>query len=241
MALKIFTDFDGTITRHDVGNTLFRHLGGPAADEAIAAYHAEKISARECFVRKAAVSGTTTRETVNRLLDAEGIDPGFAEFVTFCRRHGIALCILSDGLDYYIDRILAANRIEGIVRFSNTLNFIPADGTGLVRLGLDFPTGNAECDRCACCKRNIMLSGAGDEDYVVYVGEGYSDRCPARYADLVFAKESLQTYCQRENIRYLPYQSFRDVQTGVEKLMTQKHLRPSRRASLQRAAAFIAE
>ena len=241
MAIRIFIDFDGTITTHDVGNALFRSLAGPAADEAIEAYHSGKISARECFVRKASASGATTVEAVDRLLDEQRIDPHFKNFVVFCAARGITLCVLSDGLDYYIDRILAANDIRGVVRFSNLLSFVRVDSTGSVRLEIDFPAENTECDRCACCKRNIMLSRAADEDFIVYVGEGYSDRCPAGYADLVFAKESLQTHCQRENISYLPYQTFHDVQDGVEKLLAHKHLRPRRRAALQRAAAFIAE
>ena len=37
---------------------------------------------------------------------------------------------------------------------------------------------------------------------IVYVGDGYSDRCPVQYADIVFAKGDLQTYCQEQNISY---------------------------------------
>ncbi len=241
MAIKLFIDFDGTITTQDAGDALFRSMGGPAVDEVIRSYHAGIISARECFLRKATASGGTTKEAVDRLLDEQKIDPHFRNFVAFCAARGLTLCVLSDGLDYYIDRILAANDLTGVVRFSNLLSFVPVDSTGTVRMELDFPAENAECDRCACCKRNIMLSRAADEDFIVYVGEGYSDRCPAGYADLVFAKDSLQTHCQRENISYLPYQTFHDVQDGVEKLLGRKHLRPRRRAALQRAAAFIAE
>ncbi len=240
MALKIFVDFDGTITLKDVGDTLFLHFGGAEVQAAIDAYHAGRISARECFLRKASASGVVTVADLNHVLDEQRLDPWFKDFVQYCREHGIELTILSDGLDYYIDRILARNGIHGVPRVSNLLTLAPVkDGTA--QLALEFPAENSECDRCACCKRNIMLSRSGEEDFVVYVGEGYSDRCPAAYADLVFAKETLQTHCQRENISYLPYTTFADVRRGIETLQTRKHLRPRRSAMLRRTAAFLAE
>ncbi len=241
MAIKIFVDFDGTITIGDVGDSLFRHFGGAPADEAIDAYHAEKISARECFLRKAAACGCVSKDAVDRFLDEQQIDPGFKGFAEFCYDHRLTLCILSDGMDYYIDRILAREGIREIDRFSNILTMVPANENGAVRLNIDFPAENPDCDRCACCKRNIMLSRSGEADFLVYVGEGYSDRCPAAYADVVFAKDALQTYCQRDNISYLPYTTFEDVRTGVANLLKRKHLRPRRSASLRRAAAFLAE
>ncbi len=239
--MKIFADFDGTITIGDGGNTLFRHFGGPAVDAAIDAYYAEEISARECFRRKAAACGSVVKEEVDRVLDEQRLDPGFKGFVEFCAERGLPLCILSDGMDYYIDRMLAREGMRGIDRVSNILTMVPGNDGGSVRFEIDFPAGNADCDRCACCKRNIMLSRSGEADFLVYVGEGYSDRCPAAYADMVFAKDALQSHCQRENISYLPYRTFEEVRIGVAKLLTRKHLRPRRSAALRRAAAFIAE
>ena len=61
-----------------------------------------------------------------------------------------------------------------------------------------------------------MLGSAGDGDVLIYVGDGYSDRCPVEYADLVFAKGSLQTWCQQNNISYLPYRSLDDVRRRLE-------------------------
>jgi len=39
-------------------------------------------------------------------LDAQEIDPTFADFQRFCAGRGFPLAILSDGMDYYIRRIL---------------------------------------------------------------------------------------------------------------------------------------
>ena len=86
-----------------------------------------------------------------------------------------------------------------------------------------------------------MLTSAGEEDILCLVGEGFSDQCPARYADIVFAKDGLQTYCQRENISYFPYATFADVTARLRTLASRPRLRPRRRALEERRAAFARE
>jgi 2-hydroxy-3-keto-5-methylthiopentenyl-1-phosphate phosphatase len=54
MKIRIFTDFDGTITRRDVGDALFTHFGGSRALDAVREYIAGTISAVECFRRECA-------------------------------------------------------------------------------------------------------------------------------------------------------------------------------------------
>ena len=239
--MRVFVDFDGTITTQDVGSMVFRSLGGAEAEEAIVAYRAGVISARECFLRAARAIGSVELKNIEELVDAQRVDPGFKDFVQFCNSHDVELCVLSDGLDYSLERILTANGMSGIVRFSNVMTMTPVDFNKKFRMQLEFPHENPECDRCACCVRNVMLTRSGDEDFIVYVGEGYSGRCPSGFADLVFAKDQLQSYCQQENISYLPYRTFFDVESGVKRLLLKKHLRPRHRAALQRAATFIAE
>ena len=241
MAVKIFVDFDGTITTHDVGNTLFREFGGAACDGYIAEYHQEKISAQELFRREAAAAGSLCLADLHALLDRQTIDPGFKDFVAFCRLRNIDFHIVSDGLDYYIDRVLRAHGIQDVSFVANALSLEPAGKAGQVFLSLDFPYADSVCDRCACCKRNFMLTHAGDDDIIVFIGEGYSDRCTVQYADIVFAKQDLQSYCQRENISYYLYATFHDVTARLTELLGRRQLRKRRRAELKRREAFLRE
>jgi 2-hydroxy-3-keto-5-methylthiopentenyl-1-phosphate phosphatase len=241
MAVKIFVDFDGTISTHDVGNALFRQFGGSACEGFIAEYHQEKISAQECFRREAAAAGSFLPADLDALLDRQTIDPGFTTFVDFCRQRGIEFHIVSDGLDYYIERILLAHGITNVPYVANSLALAPAGVDGRVSLSPSFPYGDSECDRCACCKRNYMLTHCDDEDIIVFIGEGYSDRCPVQYADIVFAKMDLQAFCQRENISYYVYGSFYDVTDRLTELLARRQLRTRRRAELKRKEAFQRE
>jgi 2,3-diketo-5-methylthio-1-phosphopentane phosphatase len=240
MHVNVFADFDGTITREDVGNAVFHGLGGDGCLESIAAYRAGELSARDYFRREALRVGEFRREDLNGIIDSATIDPSFVHFVEFCTANGMGLTILSDGLNYYINRILERHGLEA-AWVSNLMSFGPGSRAETSTMELRFPFSNPDCDRCACCKRNIMLSASGEDDYIVFVGEGYSDFCPAGYADLVFAKDSLQTYCQRENISYLPYSTFSDVRRQMEDRILNHTLRRRHRAELARRAAFTAE
>ena len=241
MALKVFVDFDGTITKQDVGNAFFKEFGGPVCEGIVEEYKDERISAYECFRREVAAIGTLSLQRAVAFLRGQPIDESFKALVLFCETHRIDLHIVSDGLDFYIREILSAHGLGDVPFFANELALEETAVDGDCTLSIGFPYSDEECTRCACCKRNIMLTHAGDDDTIVLVGEGYSDRCPARYADIVFAKDELQTFCQRENISYIPYTSLADVVHRLDRLRNQRSIRKPRRAELNRREVFIRE
>jgi 2-hydroxy-3-keto-5-methylthiopentenyl-1-phosphate phosphatase len=239
MALKLFVDFDGTITQCDVGNAFFEEFGGMGCAALVAAYKAGRISAKELFRKEIEALGVLDEARAAAFFRAQQIDRSFIGCVEFCRARDIKVSIVSDGLDYYIGRILAFNGVPDVSFFANHVE--TSLETGGTRLAVSFPYDDAECTRCACCKRNIMLSSSSDEDIIVYVGEGYSDRCPVRYADVVFAKDALQRFCQEENISYFMYNTFDDVVQRLDALLAKPNLKPRREAMLKRREAFMAE
>jgi 2-hydroxy-3-keto-5-methylthiopentenyl-1-phosphate phosphatase len=240
MPLKLFIDFDGTITRHDVGNVFFRTFGGERCTELVAAYRQGEISAHACFLGEAEALGHVDESAVQRFLYTMELRDGLPELLATCRRLGIDRCIVSDGLDYYIRTILAHASVTAIPFFANSFLLSYNGSEGNIP-SLRFPFSNAECDRCACCKRNIMLRNAGRDDVIAYVGDGFSDRCPVQYADIVFARGELQTYCQEQNISYRLFDSLAEVGTHLENLIQRKRLRKRPGAELARQQLFIGE
>ena len=239
--IRLFIDFDGTITRDDVGNLFFRTFGGPGCDDLVRRYREGQLSAVELFRAEGAAIGVLDIESSRTFLDRCETDPGLPGLATFCRERGVDLQVVSDGLDYYIGALLARAGCGDIAYTSNRLLFESPGETGGAAFRLEFPYTDAVCDRCACCKRNVMLTRSADEDLIVYVGDGYSDRCPVQYADLVFAKGDLQTYCREENITYLVYESLDDVRVRLGRLLDGPGVRRRRQAMLRRRAVFSAE
>lgn len=237
--VNVFVDFDGTITVQDVGDAMFERFGGIRSAEAIERYRAGELSAVECFRTECDACGTVDTSELDAFLDSREVDPTFADFLAYCDTRGFGCWVLSDGMDYYIDRILARRGFK-VRCFSNTLELVPAGGASKVTLRPSFPFTDEVCDRCACCKRNRMLNLSGDDDLIVYIGEGYSDRCPARHADVVFAKDELLRYCRGEKIPCREYRSFADIVRQLRALSVgSRGFRKRRQAELARRAVFI--
>jgi 2-hydroxy-3-keto-5-methylthiopentenyl-1-phosphate phosphatase len=69
----------------------------------------------------------------------------------------------------------------------------------------------AVCDSCGeGCKRAALPEGD-----VIYVGDGYSDRCAALAASRVFARDGLAEYLDAQDVAYTPFDDLRDVARGL--------------------------
>jgi 2,3-diketo-5-methylthio-1-phosphopentane phosphatase len=208
-------------------------------------FYAGELSAVEGFRRECEACGEVDKTALDAFLDSQEIDPTFTSFMKFCNERELAYYILSDGMDYYIKRILERNGIVGVPCYANTLELVPVHGTSNVKFVPSFPYTDEVCDRCASCKRNHMLSLSSDDDIIVLIGEGYSDKCPARYADVVFAKDELLKYCRQENISYFEYTTFADITKRLQQLLDGNStranrigLRKSRQAEVARREIF---
>jgi 2-hydroxy-3-keto-5-methylthiopentenyl-1-phosphate phosphatase len=83
---------------------------------------------------------------------------------------------------------------------------------------VEHPFSDARCDKCGTCKKAQLLE-LGKKGYTtVYIGDGISDRCPAREADVLFARDGLLEYCRREGLQCFPYDDFGDVLSVLKKL-----------------------
>ena len=243
--VHVFVDFDGTITKGDVGDALFERFGGDRSTGAVDAYRRGGISAVECYRRECEACGPVPLDALQEFLESREIDPTFAAFDAWCRGRGFTLTVLSDGMDVYIRSILGRHGLGHVPFVSNLLTLEPDAVPGRVRFRPSFPNTDETCDRCASCKRNHMLNAAADEDVIVYAGEGYSDRCPVQYADIVFAKDDLLRHCEAERIAFYPYASFADVRDRLERLSPSgaggaaSSLPRRRRAALARKDVFL--
>jgi 2-hydroxy-3-keto-5-methylthiopentenyl-1-phosphate phosphatase len=73
-----------------------------------------------------------------------------------------------------------------------------------------------ECDLCGePCKRHDVArlrdAHAGSGELVVFVGDGFSDRCGAETADRIFARDSLAGYLDGQDVGYERWDDFHDI------------------------------
>jgi 2-hydroxy-3-keto-5-methylthiopentenyl-1-phosphate phosphatase len=234
--MRIFSDFDGTIAIEDVGDRLSRRFAGPQVSEIIGKYRDGSINARECLIGKCEAVESATQGEVEQFIDEFSLDPTFKGFVEFCRIREIPLVALSDGLDFYVGRLLTINGFGDLRFLSNHLEFVSTGNS--TKLVPSFPYTDAECLLCGNCKRNHLLTLSADDDIIVYIGDGISDQCPVRYADIVFAKGSLIRHCQEQNITYHEFRDFNDVIQRLELILQQKRIKKRREAEMARREVF---
>jgi 2,3-diketo-5-methylthio-1-phosphopentane phosphatase len=209
--IAVLCDFDGTVAQDDVGDLLFRTFAHEDADHAVDAWTRGEISSRECLEREVAAARCCPQE-LTQFVSARRLDPYFKDFHDFARQRGIEVVVLSDGLDYYIEQILIRNGLGQIEFFANQLS-IKGD-----TMRVEFPWYNMlECTECGCCKTHHLMRYKQEGYFIVYVGNGLSDRCPCENADLVLAKGELLQHCRAKNIGAVEFKNFRDVEREVLK------------------------
>ncbi|MFH1198214.1 MAG: MtnX-like HAD-IB family phosphatase [bacterium] len=231
---KIFVDFDGTITKTDVGEEMFLRFGNPAkANEIINDWIKGDITAAQCWQKLCATIECLELNDFDRFLNEMNIDESFKEFTELCKMNGMEMHILSDGLDYYIGKILDRENLSHINLYSNKVEF---ENGKLIPV---FPHPDEECIKCANCKRNHIINNSSDEDITVYIGDGWSDTCAAQYCDFIFAKNSLLKYCESNRISYFPFKNFSDVSLRMKEIISKKRIKKRHQAELKRREVYL--
>jgi 2,3-diketo-5-methylthio-1-phosphopentane phosphatase len=231
--IRVFCDFDGTVCLQDVGEQFFRTFAGEKAEQNIQRLLKGEITMQIWLTELCEAIPSIHQKEFLDFVDQYVIDPHFTEFVRFCKEQDNPLMILSDGLDAYVKRVLSNAGLNLVPFFANHAEFVGQ------KLTVSFPYTDAECNLCGNCKRNHILNASADDDIIVYVGDGYSDRCPVRYADLVFAKRQLIKYCQEQNITYFEFNNFGDVQVRMEEIVQRKRIRHRQEAAMARREVFV--
>lgn len=234
MKVKVFCDFDGTITLKDSGDLFFQTFSR------FEPFHTDllegRINVRQYY--DSVVSELPFPINENQLqtfIDSLEIDPYIVKFFQFCKENEIAVTIVSDGFGFYISKILEKYSIVVPV-ISNKILILE---TGYKAV---FPYSTEGC-KCfsASCKRNAILSNISSDDLVVYIGDGRSDYCPVQFADVVFAKGMLDVYCAQNHISYFPFKSFFDIQRLLA-LYLKKNVKKTKHSNyIQRMAIFLQE
>jgi len=220
----VFCDFDGTITPLDVTDQILTELAHPSWREIEREWMLGLIGSRECLARQIALVDAPVEE-LHAVIDAIAIDSEFAAFCKFARKRRMPLYILSDGFDYVIRRVLKGAGVDRHFRSGSTLfaSSLKVDGR---RLEPSFPHPVEPCAHgCATCKAALIRQLREGRQPVVFVGDGMSDRFAIEVADVVFAKRHLLAHCRENGIECHPFDTFKDVQTTLEKLL---HPAPAR-------------
>jgi 2-hydroxy-3-keto-5-methylthiopentenyl-1-phosphate phosphatase len=203
--VRVFVDFDGTISLEDTTDVILERFADPKWRAVEAEWLAGRIGSRECLARQIDLV-RASREDLQSVIDEVPIDPHFADMVQLCRGHGVPLTVVSDGLDWVVTKMLVRAGLDVPV-LANKLEWL-----GRNRWRLAFPhaadTCRAQAGHCKC----QALSGEPDKIRIL-IGDGRSDFCAAETADLVVAKGALAEHCQATGLAYIVFGNFAGATT----------------------------
>ncbi|MGD0152292.1 MAG: MtnX-like HAD-IB family phosphatase [Thermacetogeniaceae bacterium] len=203
-----FVDFDGTITKVDTCNAMVKAFAAPGWEELNELWEKKQLSTEAC-AKETFKLFRADLEDLRRLLETVEIDGRFPAFLEACRERGDRVIVLSDGYDFNISTIFQKHGID-LPFYANRMVY---DGG----FQIECPYLNPDCGTCGTCKTKLMEELREPGGQIVYIGDGYSDTCPAGQADLVFAKGALYRYCQERGIPAQRFDSFRNI---IETLKT---------------------
>ncbi len=201
----VFFDFDNTITTKDVLDGVIERFskddGWLRLEEK---WKAGRIGSKECL--EGQIKGLrATRKKLDDHLQTVKIDPHFKRLIEFLNSKNIKTMILSDNFDYILKRILKNNKINRVKIYANKLSMSND------RVKPSFPYSNADCGDCGHCKNTTLLKNVAEGATSVYIGDGMSDVCVSKSADILFAKGYLKRHCEDKDIAHIPFKGLKDV------------------------------
>jgi 2-hydroxy-3-keto-5-methylthiopentenyl-1-phosphate phosphatase len=212
MKKLILCDFDGTISVDDTGYAFFTRFSSGDWEAIDRKFCEGKIGSKEAYAQIAEILRGDL-PSLHRFIEQHAkIDPHFEAFYRACRQSGIDVKIISDGLDFYIRKILDRHHLSEIPFFSNQVRFLEGD-----RMTMTFSNSNDECGRCGTCKKRLVQLHRQSYDSILFVGNGLSDRCAAQESDFVYAKDSLYSYCIDQDVPCHFFRDFSEIQGSLRK------------------------
>jgi 2-hydroxy-3-keto-5-methylthiopentenyl-1-phosphate phosphatase len=205
--VSVLCDFDGTISPIDLSNFIFERFSSQGLFY-VQQWEEGLIGTREEIDLTFATIYAGPDEIAASLKEVP-IDPTFQGLIALSQQHDLGLAVVSDGMDWPIEIVLANYGITGVPVYSNHMFFTDE------RPVCTYPWYDPSTPMNGVCKPLVIRQYRRISEWIVFIGDGRSDQAAAREADLVFAKDALADFCRDEGIAALDFNTFSDVCTQL--------------------------
>ena len=212
----VLTDFDDTAAAQNVAELLLHEFGHPTWTDVRERFRAGELSLKdyqeETFLRMRA-----DKDAMQSYVRANAnFRPHFAELSAFCRAHSIPMCIISQGLDFYIQALLDGCGQPDIPIFAVATEF---DAQGRV-CGYRYDFAYPDAPHLGNSKALIVRRFREQGHHVFFMGDGRSDFEAGEVADTVFAHRQMAAMCDEAGIEFAPFTDFGPVLEAVQRYMS---------------------
>lgn len=203
------SDFDGTLSSKDFYHIIIdKYLGKEGKELYFEWKKTKKINVE--FLNKVFGSINLSEKQIFDEIIKIPIDPHAKEFINNVRRNGGDFFIVSAGTSYYIKILFEHLGIKDaeIISMEGTyknggIEIMPDLGSPYYSevFGLD--------------KRKVVESIKKDYEYIIFAGDSEPDLGAARGADMVYARGELPGLLQKENIRFMTFSGFKEIENDL--------------------------
>jgi 2-hydroxy-3-keto-5-methylthiopentenyl-1-phosphate phosphatase len=139
---------------------------------------------------------------------------GLSDFLHIVGKGGGDVCIVSAGLDFFIDHFMKINFEEFELK-KTTGKAVWKDGA----IRFTFPS--IKNPGALDFKQDSVLEARKRHDRVLFIGDGSSDYNAARSADHIYAVEGsrLAALCSKESLSHRTFSSFLELEDDVRKYL----------------------
>ncbi len=210
MSLAVLTDFDGTVAETDASYAVLEKFGDKEWMKIEKEALEYRITILEALELQARMVKASPEEASVYLREKVKPREGFREFANWCRDNDIHLEICSDGFGWTIENLLSYWCLDWIPWTSNAT--IPKkEGWEIT-----FPYRREGCPINANCKCSHYERLKERYDKVLFIGDGTTDECVAKKAEIVFARDKLLEICKRDGIDCIPWGNWGEVKKYIE-------------------------
>ena len=173
-------DFDGTIIRNNLSVLLREHFARGNWRRIEDDYLHGKLTVEQSNKLQFALIKEPKERLQEFVRQHIELRPGFVEFVRYCQESAMPFVIVSSGLDFYIEPVLAQIGMPDLELHCGQTSF----GKNGIAVSYTDPEGNivSEGFKYKCL---TWLKKRGKD--IIYIGDGLSDLEAARQANHIFA------------------------------------------------------
>lgn len=211
----VLTDFDDTAAAQNVAELLLHQFGHPSWTDVRERFRAGELSLKDyqeaTFLRMQA-----DKDAMQSYVRAHAnFRPQFTELSAFCRAHSIPMCIISQGLDFYIQALLDGCGQPEMPVYAVATDF---NGQGQV-CGYRYDFAYPDAPHLGNSKALIVRRFQEQGHHVFFMGDGRSDFEAGEVADTVFAHRQMAAMCDEAGIEFSPFTDFGPVLQAIRRYM----------------------
>ena len=212
----VLTDFDDTAAAQNVAELLLHRFGDPTWTDVRERFRQGELSLKdyqEITFRQMGADKATMQAYVR---ENACFRDHFAELAEFCREHSTPMCIVSQGLDFYVQALLDGSGYPTLPVHAVRAEFNEG-GQHIVGYGYDFTYPDApELGN----SKALMVRRFQEQGYhVFFAGDGRSDFEAGEIADTVFAHRQMAEMCDEARIAYTLFTDFGPVLEAVREYL----------------------